>query len=347
MKKEQAVALRAGLFVIIMLIATAITIFVLGTERGYFKKVFTVYTSFSNVLGLQPGAPVRLSGVTVGKVDSVNIPQDLAETKLEVVMQVERKFQSRVRADSIASIKSLSYVTGDYYVEISIGNINNAMVKDGDFIQSADPADFSRAFENGISAVDSFYKNLKEVEETKLFERLSNTAKSLNDVIEEIKSGKGMLHAMIYEPEGENLIDNISKTSEHLRKVTQEIVEGDNLLNALIYDKEYKDFVKKIAGLSEEVDKVTNQIKTGDGLLHAILYDEEKGKILDNLAQATEDLKTVTGAIVEGEGSIGAIINDPAIYDNLIQLLGGANRSFILRTMIRHSMKKVASEEAQ
>ena len=74
--------------------------------------------------------------------------------------------------------------------------------QDGDFIQSADPADFSRAFENGISAVDSFYKNLKEVEETKLFERLSNTAKSLNDVIEEIKSGKGMLHAMIYEPEG-------------------------------------------------------------------------------------------------------------------------------------------------
>lgn len=81
--------------------------------------------------------------------------------------------------------------------------------------------------------------------------------------------------------------------------------------------------------------------------MHAILYDEEKGKILDNLSQATEDLKTVTGMIAEGKGSIGAIINDPALYDNLIQLLGGANRSFILRTMIRHSMKKAGSEEVQ
>ena len=317
MEKEQAIALRAGLFVIIMLVATAITIFVLGTERGYFKKVFTVYTSFSNVLGLQPGAPVRLSGVTVGKVDSVSVPQDMAKTKLEVVMQIERKFQSRVRANSIASIKSLSYVTGDYYVEISMGNGNSAMLKEGDFIQSTDPADFSRVFENGINVVDSIYKNLKEIEETRLFERLGNSAKSLNDVIEEIKTGKGMLHSLIYEPEGKSLIDNISKTSEHLRKVTQ------------------------------DVDRITNQIKSGNGLLHAILYDEEKGKILDNLAEATDDLKNVTEKIAEGEGSLGAIINDPDLYDNLNQLLGGANRSFILRTLIRRSIKQDASEKVE
>ncbi len=77
------------------------------------------------------------------------------------------------------------------------------------------------------------------------------------------------------------------------------------------------------------------------------LKEEELIKILDNLAQATEDLKTVTGTIAEGEGSIGAIINDPVLYDNLIQLLGGANRSFILRTMIRRSMKKENAEEVK
>ncbi|ODS33961.1 MAG: putative ABC transporter substrate binding component [Candidatus Scalindua rubra] len=347
MKKEQAAALRAGLFVLFSLVATAIAIFVLGTERGYFKKVFTVYTSFSNVMGLQTGAPVRLSGVTVGKVVSVNMPQDPAETKLEVVLQIERKVQNRIRTDSVASIKSLSFVTGDYYVEVSMGNSNSSMVKEGDFIQGIDPPDYSKVFESTINVVDSMYKNLKKIEEVKLLETLSDSTKSLKTVVEEIKTGRGMLHSLIYEPEGKNLIDNISKTSENLRRVTQEIAEGDNLLNALIYDEEYKAFVNRIADLSKEADRITNQIKTGDGLLHAILYDEEKGKILDNLSQATEDLKTVTGMIAEGKGSIGAIINDPALYDNLIQLLGGANRSFILRTMIRHSMKKAGSEEVQ
>ncbi len=65
---------------------------------------------------------------------------------------------------------------------------------------------------------------------------------------------------------------------------------------------------------------------------NGILYDEGKGKILDNLAQATDDLKNVTGKIAEGEGLLGAIINDSDLYDNLNQLLGGANRSFIVST---------------
>jgi phospholipid/cholesterol/gamma-HCH transport system substrate-binding protein len=84
-----------------------------------------------------------------------------------------------------------------------------------------------------------------------------------------------------------------------------------------------------------------------NGILYAILYDEGKGKILDNLAQTTDDLKNVTGKIAEGEGLLGAIINDPDLYDNLNQLLGGANRSFILRTLIRRSIKQDASEEVE
>jgi len=310
MKKEQAIALRAGLFVIIMLVATAITIFVLGTERGYFKKQFTIYTTFSNVEGLQSGAPIRLAGVTVGKVVDVNIPHDLTEKKLVVTMQIEERVQKRIRTDSVASIKWLSYVTGDPYIEVLIGSRNKPMVKEGEFIKGVDSQDYAKIFENGTNVVGSLYRNLEKLEDTKLIETLGQSTKSLKDIIEEIKVGNGMLHS-------------------------------------LIYDREFKTFVEQIAGLAKEIGKITDQIKTGNGLLHAILYDEEKGKILDNLTEATDDLKNVTEKIAEGEGSLGAIINDPDLYDNLNQLLGGANRSFILRTLIRRSIKKDASEEVE
>jgi len=310
MKKEQAIALRAGLFVIIMLVATAITIFVLGTERGYFKKQFTIYTTFSNVEGLQSGAPIRLAGVTVGKVVDVNIPHDLTEKKLVVTMQIEERVQKRIRTDSVASIKWLSYVTGDPYIEVLIGSRNKPMVKEGEFIKGVDSQDYAKIFENGTNVVGSLYRNLEKLEDTKLIETLGQSTKSLKDIIEEIKVGNGMLHS-------------------------------------LIYDREFKTFVEQIAGLAKEIGKITDQIKTGNGLLHAILYDEEKGKILDNLTEATDDLKNVTEKIAEGEGSLGAIINDPDLYDNLNQLLGGANRSFILRTLIRRSIKQDASEKVE
>jgi len=183
-------------------------------------------------------------------------------------------------------------------------------IKEGDFIKGIDPVDYSRAFESGTSVIDSIYKSLKRIEDTKLLETLSDSVGSLNNIMQEIKTGRGMLHSLIYQPEGKNLIENISKTSENLRKVTQDIIEGDSLLNTLIYDR-------------------------------------DKEKILDNLSQAVEDLKLVTDKIAEGEGSIGAIINDPALYDNLIQILGGANRSLILRTMIRSSMKKADPGKVQ
>ncbi|MFQ5713778.1 MAG: MlaD family protein [Candidatus Scalinduaceae bacterium] len=324
MKKEQAIALRAGLFVLFMLIALAIVIFVLGTEKGYFKKQFTIYTTFSNVVGLQPGAPIRLAGVTVGKVVDVNIPHNLMEKKLMVTMQIERKVQNRIRTDSTASIKWLSYVTGDPYVEISIGSSNNVMVKEGEFIEGVDSQDYSKIFEDGVNVVGSLYRNLKKLEDTKLIDTLSQSAKSLKGVVEEIEVGNGILHSLIYKPDGKNLINNLLDSSENLKNITQDI-----------------------AGLAKEIDKITDQIKTGDGLLHAIIYDKEKGKILDNLAQVTEDLKSVSERIVEGEGSLGAIINDPDLYDNLNQLLGGANRSFILRTLIRRSIKKDTSGEVE
>jgi phospholipid/cholesterol/gamma-HCH transport system substrate-binding protein len=160
MKKEQATALRAGLFVLFMMVALAIVIFVLGTQKGYFKKQFTIYATFSNVVGLQSGAPVRLAGVTVGKVVDVNIPHDLTEKKLVVTMQIEERVQNRIRTDSVASIKWLSYVTGDPYIEVLIGSRNKPMVKEGEFIEGVDSQDYSKIFENGTNVVGSLYKNL-------------------------------------------------------------------------------------------------------------------------------------------------------------------------------------------
>jgi phospholipid/cholesterol/gamma-HCH transport system substrate-binding protein len=37
----------------------------------------------------------------------------------------------------------------------------------------------------------------------------------------------------------------------------------------------------------------------------------------------------------EGEGAIGLLLNDPTVFEDLKVLLGGAQRSTLLRSMIR------------
>ncbi|MBI2556362.1 MAG: hypothetical protein HYW13_02915 [Planctomycetes bacterium] len=61
---------------------------------------------------------------------------------------------------------------------------------------------------------------------------------------------------------------------------------------------------------------------------------------MENLVTTSESLKRITAEIENGEGTIGALIADPTLYDNLKRLLGGAERSFLLRSLIRKSIEK-------
>ncbi|MBI2559584.1 MAG: MCE family protein, partial [Planctomycetes bacterium] len=106
--REQAAAIRAGFFVVIVSVGMAVIIFVLGTERGLFKQRYEIKTTFSNVRGLREGAPVRLAGMDVGEVDAILFPKGLAEKNMEVVMRMSKGVQDRIREDSEATIKWLS-----------------------------------------------------------------------------------------------------------------------------------------------------------------------------------------------------------------------------------------------
>jgi phospholipid/cholesterol/gamma-HCH transport system substrate-binding protein len=59
----------------------------------------------------------------------------------------------------------------------------------------------------------------------------------------------------------------------------------------------------------------------------------------------TEDLQTVVGRLRQGEGTLGALLDDPTVYEDLSALLRGANRSLLLRTLIRSTREDGAKEQ--
>ena len=68
---------------------------------------------------------------------------------------------------------------------------------------------------------------------------------------------------------------------------------------------------------------------------------------LGSLGDATADfrvamanLRAVTDRLKQGEGTVGALLEDPTVYENLVQFLEGARRSFLLRTLIRSTHRE-------
>jgi phospholipid/cholesterol/gamma-HCH transport system substrate-binding protein len=53
----------------------------------------------------------------------------------------------------------------------------------------------------------------------------------------------------------------------------------------------------------------------------------------------------VVARLRQGEGTLGALIEDPTVYEDLSALLRGANRSLLLRTLIRSTREDGAKEK--
>lgn len=344
--KEQAAALRAGFFVVIILAGMAAIIFVLGTERGLFRERYEVKTAFYNVRGLREGAPVRLAGMSVGEVSSIRFSKDLAEKNVEVVMQIDAGVHDRIREDSEATINWLSYVTGDSYVEITIGSSDEPVVQAGGYIKGLQPIDYAEALEGSIDILNTVAESFNNLEAGGFFDTLNSAAKTISSCAQEIKSGEGLIHSMIFDPQGGEVLSSAAKSAKVFEDVLSNVREGDNLLNALLYDPEFKDAAKKFVVLPERLDEILGQVKDNKGLLHSMMYDTEKVKMLDDLSVTIANLKTLTDKTAAGEGTLGAIINDPTLYDDLKMLLRGAERSYVLRTLIRHTLEKAEKVEA-
>src|SRR3972149_4817287 len=82
--------------------------------------------------------------------------------------------------------------------------------------------------------------------------------------------------------------------------------------------------------------------REGQGLVPSLLFDPESAKVMEDIKTAaatiktlTSDLQVITGRLRQGEGTLGGLLEDPTVYEDLSALLRGANRSTLLRSLIR------------
>ena len=109
----------AGLFFISAVVLIVIVVFLLGVEKGFTQPKFEMTALFIKVGGLSMGAPVRLSGVTVGTVSDIDfLDEEVDGRGVKVVLNLFKRYQKQLyKCTSIAIITE--GVLGDKIVEIT------------------------------------------------------------------------------------------------------------------------------------------------------------------------------------------------------------------------------------
>jgi len=190
-------------------------------------------------------------------------------------------------------------------------------------------------------------------EGAELLGRVDRAAKTLERLAQAIETERGLLHALIYTPEEETL-GRLTRTLDRADVLLKDVKEGPGLLHALIYDREGAELMARLGRTSERLDALVRSVQEGQGLVPSLLFDAERVKVLDDLQTAaaglralTGDLQTVVTRLRQGEGTLGALLDDPTVYEDLSALLRGANRSLILRSLIRSTREDGAAEKKE
>ncbi len=299
MSDKRSTQLKVGIFVVIGLLFSMYMIFMVGGEQQLFQRQYSITSKFKDISGLRVGAPIQLAGLKVGFVDRIKFPESLEDKDVELTLHINRKYQDRIRKDSVATINTQGLL-GDKFVYISVGSPEQQALVDGDSIESRESVSLYNLAEKGgsiISDISEASKSLRKFFEDMYAskEDVRSTLRSMKNIMQTAEKGEGLLHAMVYDPKGKAVVADIASSMAML---------------------------KDIIGRADEADKKSGEVSG----------------VLKNLRTASNDLKEVAAKINRGEGTVGGLINDPSIYNDIRSLFGRANRNKVLKAVIRSTL---------
>jgi phospholipid/cholesterol/gamma-HCH transport system substrate-binding protein len=130
MKNERSLEIGTGLFVLLGFAALAfLTTQLPGSQLGVLSQAagYQVTARFDNVGDLQPGAPVSMGGVKVGRVAGVSF--DSRDYKAVVSMVIDNQY-NRIPEDSWANVET-SGLLGAKYVGLDPGGSDTYLANGG------------------------------------------------------------------------------------------------------------------------------------------------------------------------------------------------------------------------
>jgi phospholipid/cholesterol/gamma-HCH transport system substrate-binding protein len=236
-----------GVFVITGLALFAIALFMIGERQLAFARKLVIYTEFTNITGLQPGAIVRVSGAPAGSVTDIEPPAG-PDGKFRVRLEVTEALHQLVRTDSVAAIQTEGLVGGSF-LAIAMGTAGAPRAGEGSTISGREP----------FLLAD-------------LFQQMSNTVGKVNATVDDLGAGIRKTLASVDTTVGQanDLIDDISddvkalasasaRITSDAAQIAESIRKGEGTIGRLVKDDELYKRATTIAKGAEDIAADTRQ----------------------------------------------------------------------------------------
>jgi len=335
-QRERGLEFKVGLLILVSSAIMLAFIFILGNFS--LRSGFTIYVDYDYVGALQQGAPVKVSGIKVGKVQTVSFWGGKEDPKLGKRVQVrlsvwiEDRVRDSIRSDAEFFINTAG-VLGEQYLEIVPGRdfekppiAAKAVIHGAPAVHDPPRTDLvvARLYEvlDGVAAVlrddRDAIKNL-----------LANSANAVKEANQLLVDNRGAIGELI--TSGASLAKEAKTT---LTKVNAGLGDG-RAVAALLADASgtlktaqstMTTLTPPAQALMADATRVTNIIteqridKAIDAADKAASAAGKAGGLIDNVNGMVTDLRA-------GKGTAGALLAKDDIYSDLRELIRDLKRN--------------------
>ncbi len=324
---QRSIEVKVGALILVALGLLGGFVVVMGGLS--FEPTLTVYVTFQNPGGLQAGAPVRISGVKVGRVSELEFRGGQLDPKtrepeppIRAVARIERRYQTAIHDNSRWFVTSQG-VLGEMFLAIEPGSHDRPQLPDGATVQGISPPRLdlllSESYELLHKAYMGVLNNEQKIAET--FDGLHRTLRASGNFFE--NNGQKL----------DRIVGNVDSLSveatETMKAARARYVDGPQVTRI------FNDAERTSKSLADNLPQVMTdgrQLLTDARKVSAKLATDEQLQRLDtmtrDLADASgrakglaQDAQGLMAHVKQGKGTVGALVMDEAIYDDLQELM--------------------------
>lgn len=287
MKKNSSLYLVVGLVVLLAVVILVFGIFFLN-DKDPREKFNTFYLRFTQVSTLQLDDPVKVNGVKLGKVETIELSGHRVTVKIRLRDDVRIPKNSEIRVQNIG-------IMGERQIGMILGDAK-------EYFAPNDTVDGQ--FDAGIA------------------EAIGLAGEVCDSTMVLIKSVKKVLDSTIANPEFQNRFQKILGKAENLEdRLIAVVKETDPQLKKSLAS--LNDATVKVNTLLNNVQQPIDHLFAGtDDLM------KNANGLIDDLDGVTKRLASITQKLEKTDNTAGILLNDRTLHDELVKTLNSADSLF-------------------
>jgi phospholipid/cholesterol/gamma-HCH transport system substrate-binding protein len=298
-KKVAWAQLRVGIMAAAALVLLFVIVFYITSAQSPFDKDVAVYTYMDSAPGIAKGVPVRLNGLLVGTVSSVEFSGDQRPGRfIRVKMEIVEENLKLIPNDSRVSVGSENLLSGRL-LDIAKGRSQTGVTRDGEL-----PADSTTEIEDLVRQGKTTLAAAELI------------LKRMEAIVAQVELGRGSIGRLLKD---EDLYNRVNSIAGEIDRMTKAVNSGKGTIGRLLYDEALYQDLRATLG---RVDAIADSLQRGEGTAGKFLKDPA----LYNEAQRTvNELRVLVADLNAGKGTAGKLLKDETLHAQIDRTVASLN----------------------